>query len=266
VVGVASEIQAVSRNNALEYFRRYYGPNNAVVSIIGDLNVDSMKTWATRYFGDIPAGTPHKPVVTQEPPQRGERRIQVEYDANPSVLIGYHVPGMQHPDAPALAVLSQLLSGGRTSRLFQRLVIQDRAAAAIGSSQQPGQLYPRLLVFNGVPIAPHTTEEIERAVYEELDRIQREPPSEAELQKVRNQVEAAGIQRLTSNLGLAFQLSSSEALWHDWRQTFRDLAAQGRVTGADVQRVARIYFSPSNRTVGTLVRPPKPQPTPAGTN
>jgi predicted Zn-dependent peptidase len=266
VVGVASEIQAVSRSNALEYFRRYYGPNNAVVSIVGDLAVDSMKAWATRYFGDIPAGTAHKPVVTQEPPQRGERRIQVEYDANPSVLIGYHVPGMRHPDAPALAVLSQLLSGGRTSRLFQRLVIQDRAAAAISSSQQPGQLYPRLLVFNGVPIAPHTTEEIEKAVYEELDRIQREPPSEAELQKVRNQVEAAGIQRLTSNLGLAFQLSSSEALWHDWRQTFRDLAAQGRVTAADVQRVARIYFSPSNRTVGTLVRPPKPQPTPAGTH
>ena len=266
VVGVASEIQTVSRNNALEYFRRYYGPNNAVVAIVGDVNVDSMKTWATRYFGDIAAGAPHKPVVTQEPAQRGERRIQVEFDANPSVLVGYHVPGVQHPDAPALAVLAQVLTGGRTSRLFQRLVIRDRVAAAIGSSQQPGQLYPRLMVFNGVPIAPRTTEDIEKAIYEELERIQREPPTEAELGKVRNQVEAAGIQRLTSNFGLAFQLSSSEALWHDWSQTFRDQAAQGRITAADVQRVARLYFSPSNRTVGTLVRPPKPAATQTGTN
>jgi predicted Zn-dependent peptidase len=265
VVGVASEIQTVSRNSALEYFRRYYGPNNAVVAIVGDINVDSMKTWATRHFGDIPAGAAHKPVVTQEPPQRGERRILVEFDANPSVLIGYHVPGTRHPDAPALAVLSQLLTGGRTSRLFQRLVIKDRVAAGISGSQQPGQLYPRLMVFNGVPIAPHTTADVEKAVYEELERIQREPPSEAELQKVRNQVESTSIQRLTSNFGLAFQLSSSEALWLDWKQTFRDLAAQGRVTAADVQRVAKLYFAPSNRTVGTLVRPPKPAGTPAGT-
>lgn len=261
VVGVASEIQAVTRNSALEYFRKYYGPNNAVVAIVGDIQPDSMRTWATRYFGDIPAGEPHRAVVTQEPPQRGERRIQVEYDANPSVLIGYHVPGSQHPDAPALAVLSQILTGGRTSRLYQRLVIRDRVAAQISSSQQPGQLYPRLFMFNGVPIAPHTTEAIEKAVYEELDRLLREPPTEYELQKVRNQIEASSIQRLTSNLGLAFQLSSSEALWHDWAQTFRDQAAQSKVTAEDVQRVVRTYFSQTNRTVGTLVRPPKPQAT-----
>jgi predicted Zn-dependent peptidase len=261
VVGVASEIQAVTRASALEYFKKYYGPNNAIVAIVGDINADSMKAWATRYFADIPAGTPHKPVVTQEPPQRGERRIQVEYDANPTVLVGYHVPGTRHPDAPALAVLSQILTGGRTSRLYQRLVIRDRVAAQVSSSQQPGQLYPRLFMFNGVPIAPHTTEEVEKAVYEELERIQREPPTEAELQKVRNQIEANSIQRLSSNFGLAFQLSNSEALWYDWSQTFRDQAAQARVTAADVQRVAKQYFSPTNRTVGTLVRPPKPATT-----
>jgi len=205
--------------------------------------------------------SPHKPVVTQEPAQRGERRIQVEYDANPTVLIGYHVPNVRHPDGPALAVLSQILTGGRTSRLFQRLVIRDRVAAQISSSQQPGQLYPRLFMFNAVPIAPHTTDEIEKAVYEELDRIQREPPTDAELQKVRNQIEAQGIQRLSSNFGLAFQLSNSEALWYDWTQTFKDQGALSRVTAADIQRVVRTYFSPSNRTVGTLVRPPKPPTT-----
>jgi predicted Zn-dependent peptidase len=266
VVGHASEIQAVSRSSALEYFKRYYGPNNAVVAIVGDINVDSMKTWATRYFGDIPPGEPHRPVVTQEPPQRGERRIGVEFEANPQVLIGYHVPNLRHPDAPALQVLSQILTAGRTSRLFQRLVIRERMATTIASFQFPGSLYPRLFTFQGVPIAPHTTESIERAIYEELDRLQREPPTAEELQRVRNQTESSSIQRLQSNFGLAFQLSSSEALWYDWRQTFRDQSALARVTAADVQRVAKTYFTPTNRTVATLVRPAQtPQPPAAAT-
>ena len=255
VVGVASEIQAVGRRAAQEYFQRFYAPNNAVVAIVGDINVDTLSAWAAQYFGDIAAGESHQPVVTQEPPQRGERRIEVQFDANPQVLIGYHVPSARHPDAPALAVLSQILTGGRTSRLYQRLVIRDRVATAIQSFSVPGQQYPRVFSFQGVPIAPHTAQEIETAVYEELDRIQRDPPSDFEMQRVRNQIDASSIQRLQSNFGLAFQLSNSEALWYDWRQTFRDQATQARVTPADVQRVAKTYFDRSNRTVATLVRP-----------
>lgn len=261
VVGVASEIQAVTRSSAQEYFKRFYGPNNAVVAIVGDINVDTMIAWTDRYFADIPAGEPHRPVVTQEPAQHGERRIEVEYDANPQLLVGYHVPNGEHPDAAALSVLSAILTGGRTSRLYQRLVIRDRVAASIGSGMAPGQLYPRLLQFTGVPIAPHTTQEIEAAVYEELERLQREPPTDYELQRVRNQVQASAIQRLQDNFGLAFQLSSSEALWYDWRQTFRFQAALARVNAGDVQRVARIYFTKSNRTVATLVRPARPDST-----
>src|SRR2546426_3593240 len=199
VVGVASEIQTVDRQAAQEYFKRFYGPNNAVVAIVGDIDVDSMKAWATRYFADIPTGEPHRPVVTQEPPQRGERRVDVEYDANPQVLIGYHVPSARHPDAQALAVLSQILTGGRTSRLFQRLVIRDRVATTIASFQFPGSLYPRLFTFQGVPIAPHTTQEIETAVYEELARLTREPPTHEELQRGRNQIEARAGQRVASS-------------------------------------------------------------------
>lgn len=261
VVGVASEIQAVTRRSAQEYFKRYYGPNNAVVAIVGDINVDTMAAWADHYFGDIPAGEPHRPVVTQEPPQHGERRIEVEYDANPQLLIGYHVPNAEHPDAAALSVLSALLTGGRTSRLYQRLVIQDRVATSIGSGMAPGQLYPRLLQFTGVPIAPHSTQEIEAAVYEEIARLDREPPTEYEMQRVRNQAQAGAIQRLQDNFGLAFQLSSSEALWYDWRQTFRFQSAIARVTAADVQRVARTYLTKNNRTVATLVRPAAPAST-----
>ena len=200
VVGVASEIQAVTRQSAQEYFHRFYAPNNAVVAIVGDIDVDTLSAWADRYFGDIAAGDAHRPVVTQEPPQRGERRIEVQFDANPVVMIGYHVPGARHPDAPVLAVLSQLLTGGRTSRLYRRLVIRDRIATAIQSFSLPGQVYPREFTLQGVPIAPHTTQEVETAVYEELDRIQHDPPTDFELQRVRNQIAATSILRLEFEL------------------------------------------------------------------
>jgi predicted Zn-dependent peptidase len=255
VVGVASEIQTVSRAATMEYFRKYYGPNNSVVAIVGDIDTAQVRRWADQYFGSIPAGQPWRPVVTQEPPQRGERRIEVEYDANPMVMLGYHVPSARHADAPALSVLATMLTGGRTSRLVGRLVVRERAAASIQAGLQPGSRYPRLFTFMATPIAPHTTQELEAAIYEELDRIQRDAPTEFELQRVRNQVERSNYARIEDGFGLAIQMASSEALWNDWRQTFRDQAALAAVTAADVQRVARTYFARSNRTVATLVRP-----------
>jgi len=231
-----------------------------VVAITGDIDTTQMKRWADQYFAGIPAGEPFRPVVTQEPPQHGERRIEVEYDANPMVLIGYHVPNAIHPDAPALRVLASILTGARTSRLVQRLVVRDRWAAQVGAGQQPGSRYPRLFTFTAVPIAPHTTLEIETAIYEELDRLQREPPGDFEMQRIRNAAEYGSVSRLDNAFFLALQLASSEALWGDWAQTFRDDAAVQRVTAADVQRVARTYFSRTNRTVATLVRPPRPAP------
>ena len=255
VVGLASEIQAVSRNSAIEYFRRYYGPNNSVVAIVGDIDVDQMRRWADQYFGSIPSGEPHRPVVTQEPAQRGERRIEVEYDANPLLMIGYHVPEAMHPDSRALSMLASILTGGRTSRLVARLVVQQRAAQQIAAGLQPGSRYPRLFTFTGVPVAPHTTQEIETAVYEELERIQREPPTDFEMTRVRNQIEASGVRRLDGSIGLAFQFASSEALYNDWKTSFRFDREVLAVTPADVQRVARTYFSRTNRTVATLVRP-----------
>lgn len=258
VVGVASEIQTVSRTQALEYYRRFYAPNNSVVAIVGDIDTTQMKQWADRYFGDLAAGEPHRPVTTQEPPQRGERRIDVEFNANPSVMIGYHVPAAMHPDSRALSVLASLLTGGRTSRLVSRLVVRERVAASIAAGLQPGTRYPRLFTFTAVPIAPHATQEIETAAYEEIERLQREPPGDAEMQRVRNQIEAGSIGRIENPFSLALQLASSEALYGDWHQSFRFDGAALAVSPADVQRVARTYFSRNNRTVATLVRPARP--------
>ena len=260
VVGLPSTVQILTRPQAQEYFHRFYGPNNAVVAIVGDIDTTQMKQWADHYFAAIPPGEPHEPVAIQEPPQIGERRIEVEYDANPMVMMGYHVPDASHPDAPALAVLSSILTGGRTSRLVQRLVVKNQIAASINSGMMPGARYPRLFAFFGVPIAPHTTREIEQAVYDELDSLRATPPTDYEMERVRNQTDAASYGRLDNSFFIAYQLASSEALWRDWAKTFRDDDAIRRVKAQDVQRVVRKYFPQSSRTVATLVRPPQAAP------
>lgn len=255
VVGLASEIQTVSRGAAIEYYRRFYGPNNSVVAIVGDIDVEQMRRWADHYFGSIPSGEPHRPVVTQEPPQRGERRIEVEYDANPLLMIGWHVPEAMNRDSRALSMLASILTGGRTSRLVSRLVVRDRAAQQVAAGLQPGTRYPRLFTFTAVPIAPNTTAQLETAIYEEIERIATEPPSEYEMSRVRNNIEANSVRRLDGAFGLALQIASSEALYNDWRTSFRFDREVLNVTPADVQRVAREYLTRNNRTVATLVRP-----------
>ncbi|MBI4512510.1 MAG: insulinase family protein, partial [Gemmatimonadetes bacterium] len=228
-------------------------PNNAVVTIVGDVDPNRIIRLAEKYFGKIPRSADHTPVVTREPQQRGERRVVVEWDAQPELRIGYHVPEPEHPDAAALTMLSHILTTGRTSRLFDRLVIRERKASRVSSAFRPGSRYPRLLAFDVVPIQPTTTEELERIVFEEIERLKTEPPSEEEVQKIRNQVEAGEVRRLQSNLGIAFQLAGSHALYNDWRETFRQSQRLQAVRPEDVLRVAQKYLAPENRTVATLV-------------
>jgi predicted Zn-dependent peptidase len=189
-----------------------------------------------------------------EPPQRAERRVDVTWDAEPLLRTGWHVPSVTHPDAPALAVLSSVLTGGRTSRLHRRLVTDERAATSVFTSMGPGVKYPRLFQLDAAPIFPATPADLETAIYEEIDRVAREGPTEEEVERVRNQIAAAAVRRVESNLGLAFQLAESEALFHDWSETFRSTDQLRSVTPDDVRRVAAEYLVSSNRTVATLSR------------
>lgn len=196
-------------------------------------------------------------MLAVEPAQQGERRVEVVWDAEPQLAVGWHVPSVLDPDAPALAMLSAVLTGGRTSRLYRRLVQNDRLATGVFSSIGPGDRYPRFFEIDAVPRAPHTTAELERAIYDEVGKIAETGPSDAELVRVRNQVEAGSLRRLQSNLGLAVQLANSETLWSDWRETFRWSRRLRDVTSEDVRAVARRYFHQGNRTVATLVRAEK---------
>lgn len=253
VVGYMSDLENLSRPDVESYYRRFYSPGNAVLAVVGAMDPDEVVTWAERYLGTIPAGERPDPVLAVEPRQRGERRAIVEWDAQPQLRIGWHVPEAMHEDAPALAILSSVLSGGRTSRLHRRLVREERIATGVFTSLGPGSLYPQLFQIDATPRSPHTTEEIEAVVYEEIARIARDGATPDEVERVRNQIAAGTVRRIQSNLGLALQIADSESLFGDWRETFRSAARLSDVTTEDVRRVAARYFGASNRTVATLV-------------
>lgn len=255
VVGYMADIQGLSRRMAKEYYRRFYGASNAVVSVVGNVPADQVIDLAERYFGDLPAREVPPTVLAREPQQHEERRVEVEFNAEPLVRIGWHTVAQDHPDMPALVVLTSILTGGRTSRLHRRLVREDRIAAVIATSMGPGAAYPQLFTIEATPRAPHSTAAVEAAVYEELNRLAEAPPTETELRGVHNRIEAENVRRLTSNIGLAFQLAGSTAGTGDWRTTFRFARRLQEVTPADIQRIVRHYFTPENRTVATLVRP-----------
>ncbi|MFQ5992578.1 MAG: M16 family metallopeptidase, partial [Nitrospiraceae bacterium] len=210
-----------------------------------------------RSFGRIPP-TPRPPsVVTIEPVQRGERRVEVEFDAEPRLVLGYHKPAINHPDDFVFDVIDSVLSDGVTSRLYRSLVVEQRLAASVFTgSGYPGTRAPNLFVVGTTPLAPHTPAEVERAIYKELDRLKAEPVSKQELEKVLNNLDASLVRSLRSNSGLASQLAYFQTVSGDWRYVLRAREQIAAVTPADIQRVASQYLTKSNQTVATLVRAP----------
>ena len=255
VVGYMTDLETLTRAQVADYYRRYYGARNAVVTLVGDLDPDHTVALAERWFGPLLAGETPPPVLAVEPPQRGMRRVDVEYDAEPALRLGWHVPGVLHEDAAALTMLTSLLTGGRTASLYRKLVQDERTATSVLSSMGPGERYPRLFMLDVVPRAPTTTAELEAAMLAEIERLKVELFPEEALQRVRNQIAAGSIRRLQSNLGLAFQLAGAESVFGDWRSTFELTDEIRDVTAEDVRRVVQKYFTTDNLSVATLVRP-----------
>ncbi|MCB4757192.1 MAG: insulinase family protein [Elusimicrobia bacterium] len=191
--------------------------------------------------------------VVPEPAQAGERRITVRYDAEPSLIIGYHRPDMLHPDASALDVTSSLLTDGRTSRFFKEVVQKKRVAvSAWASASFPGEREPNLFVVGGEPRSPHAVEDVEKSLYSAILALSEKGPTENELQKVKNNLEANFIRGLSSNLGLASQLAYYEALAGDWKILLNLVDGIRAVKKEDVQRVIKTYLTADNRTVAIL--------------
>jgi predicted Zn-dependent peptidase len=254
IVGWMSDLSNITRGDLENYYRQHYGPNNAIALLAGDVRFEEVKKLAQKYFGPLERGPASVPVVTADPPQKGERRVVLKEDAKPSLGIGYHIPKAPHPDSYALDMLASILSRGRTSRLYKEI---HEAQALTRETPEvwsgPGSRLDPLFSIWADPRDPHTLEEVESAIYAVIDRIKSEPPEMKELERVWNQREAELVRSLGSNIGLAFSIGEAEAVRGDWRTVLTDLERLKAVTPEDVSRVAAKYLTEENRTVVWLV-------------
>ena len=253
VIGHMSDLETLTRAEAEAFFRTHYGPSNLAMAVVGDVDPDRVKELAAEYFGRIPARPEPDPVETVEPEQQGERRVIVEDPAQPFVLIGYHKPSINHPDNAVFDAITDIMSMGRTARLYKSLVREKRVAVyASGFQGMPGAKYPGLFLFYAVPARDRTDQECEEAIYAEIERLKDELVDAQDLEKAKTRARADLIRQLDSNSGLAGQLTFYEVMTGNWRNLFQQLDQIEQVTAEDIQRVAKTYFTTKNKTVGII--------------
>ena len=252
VVGWASDIPMYTLAQAKEYFATYYAPNNITGVLAGDFKMAEVKPLLERYFGRIPRGTVDPPpVVTLEPRQLGEKRFNAEAETSPTVRVWWKTVPFLHKDTPALDLLSDVLSG-RTGRLFTGLVLGQQVANESSASIDPRKYAGIFMVETTVKDGKEPAA-AEAAVYEEIERLQKDTVPAEELQKVKNAFKANSYRRLSSPFGIFIQLLTYDGLG-DWRLINTSPERADAVTAAELQRVAREYLTKENRTVATFLR------------
>ncbi|HWS54899.1 MAG TPA: pitrilysin family protein [Pyrinomonadaceae bacterium] len=248
VVGWPSDLEGITREEALEYFAVNYAPNNLTACLVGDFEPAQAVELARRYFGRLKRGPREpEPVRTREMPQLAETRMHASAETVPQARVRYHTVADGHPDAFALSVAASLLNG-RTGRLYKSLVLRQEIANS-ASAGQSSLKYEGYFELSGVAKPGRKPEEVEQALYAELERLKKEPVPEQELQKVKNQFAANTFRQLQSNFGLMVQLLVRDGN-RGWATINTDPARIQAVTPADIQRVADKYFKPEARTVG----------------
>ncbi len=267
-IGHMSDLQSFTRAEAEDFFKRYYNPANLTIAIVGDVDPDDVRRLADVYFGRLERGAKPEPVETTEPEQRGERRVVIEEPSQPIVISGWHKGSVNHPDHAVFDVLADVLSGGRTSRLYRETVEDPQIALqAQALNGFPGMnKYPHQFLIYAVINQGHTPEEFEEAAYEILENIQEDGITADELERAKMRSRATLVRRLQSNSGLAGLFTYHEVVTGDWRDIFTYLDRIDAVTSEDLRRVARETFTKSNRTVAMIRTSPSPAVSDAASN
>jgi len=263
--GWMEDLKKLTLADLKDYYRTYYNPVNAFLVVVGDFSKRELLAKLQKAFGSLPPGEKPNQEKAIDPPQHGERRIFLERQAQlPYILMGYHVPNLLNADSYVLEVIATILAGGRSSR-FSRELIQGRQlvldADAENSllSKDPG-----LFLISAEPLPGESTAEVEKAIDEEIRRLQAEPVGEGELQRARNQLEASFVSFQDSIFFQAMLLAQYE-IAQDWRSVDQYIPEIGKVTSQDILRVAKQYLVPENRTVGLLVPLPSQEEKSPGT-
>jgi predicted Zn-dependent peptidase len=252
-IGWTSDINDLSATDAENFFHHYYVPSNMVIAVVGDIKAAEAMPVIEKYFGRIPSGPRPEEVTTREPAQNSVRDLLLRDPSQPIYLEGYHRPSYRDPDDAVYDAITDLMSSGRTSRLYRALVRDKKIASfSAGFSGLPGVKYPHLFAFFGVPLPGHKPEEIAAAIHAEIDRLKTQDVSDEELKMVKTRAKANLLRGLADNSGLAQQLAVEQARYGDWRELFGEVDRIEKVTKADIRRVATKTFVENNRSVGII--------------
>ncbi|HEY3346826.1 MAG TPA: pitrilysin family protein [Nitrospirota bacterium] len=260
IIGWMTTIKSWEISDLKNHYNTFYQPNNATIVIVGDFDSEKMLGEIKKSFGSIPKGPEPPKVKVAEPEQKGERRVMVKKEAQlPSVVAVYHTPNQDSPDTYALDVLETVLSGGESSRLYRSLVYEKQIAQYAGAGYSGVSKDPDTFELAAGVMPGKTVEEVEKALYAEVEKIKDAPVSDHELQKAKNQIESSFIMGLDSDFNRAMMLGRYESVG-SWKFLLGYLDGIRKVTAADLKRVAGKYLTADNRTVGILV--PLPITTP----
>ncbi len=247
IIGWPSDIQAITREEALEYYERYYAPGNLVAALVGDFETEEVQALARRYFGRLSsAGELPAPVRTREVPQRAEQRLNGEAETPAQVQIWYHAVPDGHVDLPALKVMAALFNGN-TGRI-QRSLVLDKRVSVGGFAETDARKYDGAFQLAAITAPGSTLEDLEGAMLAEVERLAQEPVGFREIQTVKNQLLFQNYRKLLSKSDLLFELLVREAMG-DWRNLNKAPFRVMAVTPQDVLRVANRYFDRTNRSV-----------------
>jgi predicted Zn-dependent peptidase len=252
VVGWPSDIPAISKAQADEFYATFYSPQNITLILVGDFKLDRLEALTKQYFERIPRGPRTPPdVATLEVKQEAEKRMNAEAEANPQVDIRWHSVPFGHRDSYVLDVIGEILST-RTGRLYKNLVL-GREVATSAEAGQNSQRWAGYFEATGEAKDGKKPEEVEQGIYDTIEKLKTEDVPADELQKVKNNFAASDYRRLSSNFAVLYHLIGNEGEG-DWREINEAGPRVQAVTAADVKRVANTYFSKDNRTVAIYTR------------
>jgi predicted Zn-dependent peptidase len=252
-VGWMADLNSFSATDAQAFFNKYYVPANMVVAVVGDIKAAAATPMLEKYFGRLPTRPLPDETTTTEPPQNSERTVILKMTSQPIYLEGYHRPDYKSKDDAVYDAITDLMSEGRTSRLYRALVRDKKIASySAGFTDLPGDKYPHLFAFFAVPLPGHTPQEVGGAIHVEIERLKKEDISDDELKMIKTRAKANLLRGLADNDGLASQLATAQTRYGDWRELFRSVDRIDKVTKADIRRVANEIFVDTNRTVGII--------------
>lgn len=254
VIGWMSDIERISRDDLAAHYRSHYAPDNAFIFVSGDVDPKKIMEEIRREFGPIPVfGKRPAKTITEEPLQSGQRRVTLKKEAEvPYVMIAFPVPSLPHKDSYALEVLSAVLSGGKSSRLYRSLVYEQRIAIESSADYSGLHRSPYLFLFDAVAAPGKSGAAVEAALFAEIERIQREAPSAREIEKVKNRIESSFVFAQDSNYSKALYRGMFEIIG-GWRLLDSYLVGVRGVTPEMVQKAAQRYLIVDRSSVGTLV-------------